>query len=287
MKLDLHMHTRGSDGRSSAAEIVERAIAAGLDGICITDHHRVRTKESDETADLARKCGLLVFRGMEYSSAGGHMLLYGVTDELVQTFGRYADPQAVINAVNQAGGAVTVSHPFKGYKRMFGAEVQHLKGSAAWEGYNGQCTYQDNEANRKALALAKAKGRRTTGGSDAHDARDIGLAWTEFPEGFTTDRGLVRALKRGGYRAVVNAKRVARNILWRDYAVFNRWTYPALDNTEVLGQLGGRESDPSSKKANLVSPEAPGHDDQADAVFHGIDFATGADWWTTTPYKKT
>lgn len=282
MKLEMHMHTRGSDGRSGAAEIVERAIAAGLDGICITDHHLVRTKESDEVAELAAKCGLRVFRGVEYSSAGGHMLLYGVTDELVQTFGRYADPQAVINAVNEAGGAVVVSHPFKGYKRAFNEKVATLRGLAAWEGYNGQCTYQAPEANAKAVALAKAKGRRTTGGSDAHDAKDIGLAWTEFPEAFDTERGLVRALKRGGYRAVVNTKRVQKYQAWRALQT-DLWRYKGesvLDTMKARGQFGGRESDPTKAggpTGRRDRPEAEGPAPTFTGYEYGIDWAFGAD----------
>lgn len=290
MKLDMHMHTKGSDGRSTAEEIVERALAAGLDGICITDHHLVRTAESDEVADLAKRCGLRVFRGVEYSSAGGHILLYGVTDELVQTFGRYADPQAVIDAVNAAGGAAVVSHPFKGYKRKFAAKVADLRGLAAWEGVNGQCTYQDPKANRDAQTLGKATGKRMTGGSDAHDARDIGLAWTEFDEEFTTDRGLARALKRGGYRAITNHKRVERYAAWRTLQK-DLWKYrgeSVLDTMKARGQFGGRESDPrqanpGASGAGQESPAPAPRDADADqgrqdAYLLGVDFARAADW---------
>lgn len=260
MRIDLHVHTRGSDGRSSPDTIVERAIMAGLDGIAITDHHKVRTPDGDAVAELGRKCGLRVFRGCEYSSASGHMLLFGVDDALVSGLGRYADPRTVVERVSAAGGAVVVSHPFRPSKWAFYEKVADLRGVAAWEGYNGQCGYMAPTANDEAMKLAREKGRRTTGGSDTHDAKDIGLASTVFPEEFDTDRGLVRALKRGGYRAVLDTKRLAAYRVWRD----NRFRYGAsvLDKPVDSGlPLRGAGSDPLAA--------APGSDASDYPVFPG------------------
>ena len=42
MKIDMHLHTRGSfDCLSDPAQVVERAIERGLDMICITDHNEI------------------------------------------------------------------------------------------------------------------------------------------------------------------------------------------------------------------------------------------------------
>jgi hypothetical protein len=252
-RVDLHSHTRGSDGHSTASEIVERAIAAGLDGLCLTDHHKVRTPESDEVAALAKKCGLKVFRGVEYSSDCGHLLLFGIDNKLVDSFGFYCNAQTVIDAVNAAGGAVVASHPFRSSSRALYEKVATLTGLAAWEGYNGQCSYRSPAVNELAVSLAKRKGRRITGGSDAHDARDLGLAYTVFPEEFDTDRGLVRALKRGGYKAVLDTKRVERLRLWLNE---QRWGVSVLDKCALPALRVG--SAPSKPSKTATSPTNPG-----------------------------
>ena len=41
MRLDLHVHTTASDGRSSPAEVVRLAADGGLDVLAITDHDTV------------------------------------------------------------------------------------------------------------------------------------------------------------------------------------------------------------------------------------------------------
>jgi predicted metal-dependent phosphoesterase TrpH len=280
MLIDLHTHTRGSDGRSSADEIVERAIAAGLDGIAITDHHKVSTKEGDKVAELARKCGLRVFRGVEYSSADGHMLLFGVTDELVKTFGRYGEAQPVIDAVNKAGGAVVVSHPFRGYKRAFYEKVTTLKGLAGWEGYNGQASYQAPTANDEAMRMARRLGRRTTGGSDAHEARDIGLTYTFFPGSFDSDAGLVRALKRGGYVAKIDRKRVEAYRIWRAETLRQ---LSLLDKKPVSAlPVGSAASDPHGSAAYRPDPRPVSNSDRL-LGWSNADWASPVD---ETEYAK-
>ena len=39
--IDLHLHTTASDGRSSAADLVAEAVAAGCETIAVTDHDTV------------------------------------------------------------------------------------------------------------------------------------------------------------------------------------------------------------------------------------------------------
>ena len=38
MRIDLHTHSRASDGTQSPTELVEAALAAGLDVLGLTDH---------------------------------------------------------------------------------------------------------------------------------------------------------------------------------------------------------------------------------------------------------
>jgi predicted metal-dependent phosphoesterase TrpH len=159
----------------------------------------------------------------------------------------------VIEAVNNAGGCVVVSHPFKGYKRSFRAEVAKLRGLAAWEGFNGQVSYEFPFNNREARDLARKLRRRTTGGSDAHDARDLGLAYTLFPRRFSSDRELVRALRSGGYRAILDEKRAERYRVWR------RERFSALDKlVGGVSLLGSDSGDPlAAAHRAAASPRSP------------------------------
>ncbi len=78
MRIDLHTHSRASDGTQSPEELVRAAAAAGLDVVAITDHD---TAEGwDEAEATARETGIALVRGMEISTRhdghGVHLLAY-------------------------------------------------------------------------------------------------------------------------------------------------------------------------------------------------------------------
>ena len=207
IKLDLHVHTRGSDGIGTPKQIATSAIEAGLDGICITDHHKTYTAEGLKVAEACRAVGLLVIHGCEYSTAQGHLLVYGVNIEDLG-LGYYPEMQAVIDEVNRRGGVCVPAHPYKGYQRCLKDRVKRLRGVRAYEVANGQCTYQCPENNKYALTASKSKRKLGTGGSDAHSAQDIGLTYTEFDGEITCEREFLNVLRRGKYRAKMSRKRV-------------------------------------------------------------------------------
>ncbi|TIC84198.1 PHP domain-containing protein [Nocardioides sp. GY 10127] len=78
MRIDLHTHTRASDGTQSPTELVHAARAAGLDVLGLTDHD---TADGwDEAARAAAQVGLTLVRGMEISTRldrwNVHLLAY-------------------------------------------------------------------------------------------------------------------------------------------------------------------------------------------------------------------
>jgi predicted metal-dependent phosphoesterase TrpH len=78
VRIDLHTHSRASDGTQSAADLVRAAKAAGLDVLGLTDHD---TSEGwAEAAAAAEEVGLALVRGMEISTRhlgrGAHLLAY-------------------------------------------------------------------------------------------------------------------------------------------------------------------------------------------------------------------
>jgi predicted metal-dependent phosphoesterase TrpH len=78
VRIDLHTHSRASDGTQSPAELVRAAAAAGLDVVALTDHDTAAGWA--EAADAARRAGVSLVPGMELSSRhagrGVHLLAY-------------------------------------------------------------------------------------------------------------------------------------------------------------------------------------------------------------------
>jgi hypothetical protein len=108
---NLHMHTPYSDGAWYHAQIAEAALRAGLDVICVTDHNVwVKGPERYYEKDGKR---VLVLVGEEIHDAArdpqkNHLLVYGADRELA----RYApEPQALLDAVQEAGGLAFIAHP--------------------------------------------------------------------------------------------------------------------------------------------------------------------------------
>jgi ABC-type polar amino acid transport system ATPase subunit len=75
-KWDLHIHSNASDGTATPVEIIEEALAKGIDVIALTDHHTV--KNIDEIKKLGSEKGIKVISGIEfrteYGSRSVHMI---------------------------------------------------------------------------------------------------------------------------------------------------------------------------------------------------------------------
>ena len=74
MKIDMHVHTsRSYDCGLQLSAIIKKTKECGFNGFCIMDHNQIFDDIS--FIESARKEGIMVFTGMEYSSAQGHLLL--------------------------------------------------------------------------------------------------------------------------------------------------------------------------------------------------------------------
>ena len=109
--LNLHMHTRYSDGTGSHADIAQAALHANLDAVIVTDHNV--WVQGPEGYYKEGKKRVLVIIGEEIHDQDrepqkNHLLVMGADQELAQ----YADePQKLINAVNKAEGLSFIAHP--------------------------------------------------------------------------------------------------------------------------------------------------------------------------------
>ena len=115
--LDLHTHSEASEDSRAPVEaylnwIKLRATERPVDGIVLTEHRQFN-RAADYRA-LEDKFGTLVLRASEVETNYGHMLVFGVNDDMVKRFDFadvHLDAQTLINEVARMGGIVVPCHP--------------------------------------------------------------------------------------------------------------------------------------------------------------------------------
>jgi hypothetical protein len=201
--IDLHVHSHLSgDNLSDPEECIVRAIELGLRGIAFTEHYSYEVSEPLEPLVERYRDRILILRGVEFSAAEGHCLVFGVdTDRLSAP---YAPIDELTREVNRRGGAVIPSHPYRGGSGL-GDLILTLPGLTAIEGHNG-CNHRT--FNERAIRAAQRLRIPVTGGSDAHHPAEVGSCYTVFPERVTAEN-VIDLLKAGRYEAV-DTRKVAR-----------------------------------------------------------------------------
>lgn len=202
--IDLHVHSLLSEDNSADPEkCILRAIELGLHGLAFTEHYWYGISEPHEKLIKRYRDRILILRGVEFSAAEGHCLVFGAnTDHLPRKYGDYPQVEDVVREVNRAGGVVIPSHPYRSGSGV-GDLIRCLPGIAAVEGYNGNNLHADN---LRAIDAARSLHLPCIGGSDAHRPEDVGLCYTVFPERVTAEN-LVPLLRAGRYGADESEKR--------------------------------------------------------------------------------
>jgi predicted metal-dependent phosphoesterase TrpH len=135
---NFHMHTIHSDGKLKPEEAIEQAIAIGLKGLAITDHHTVsgylkashwlenwKHKHGDDTHNQAPHLWTGVEINADLLGTEVHILGYGFNPEHPCLAGYLlghssmdedVDAFRVIAAIHQAGGVAVLAHPAR-YRR--------------------------------------------------------------------------------------------------------------------------------------------------------------------------
>jgi len=199
-KIDLHVHSKFSgDNESEPEASVLHAIQTGLKGIAFTEHYSYDASDFAEALREKYAGKIMIFRGVEYSSAEGHCLVFGVNTDRLNT--KNASMKDLIPLVNEKGGVVIPTHPYRGANSI-GEEIKSLKGLCAIEGHNG---YSHHFQNTKAVRAAGELKLPFTGGSDAHAPQEAGSCYTEFLNDVTYEN-FIDLLKGGDYRGVDTRK---------------------------------------------------------------------------------
>ena len=199
-RIDLHIHTKHSgDSNSEPEDVILHAIDANLDGIAFTEHYSFEASEFVEKIREKYRKDILIFRGVEFAAADGHCLVFGVNTDRAGI--KDVPMQEVVRVVNEKGGVVIPTHPFRGYYSI-GESTRELEGICAIEGYNGYSHYSQN---KKAVELAEEMGLPYIGGSDSHSAYDVGACYTEFNTEVTYEN-ILDVLKAGDYTGIDTRK---------------------------------------------------------------------------------
>ncbi len=209
MLIDLHAHTSQEswDSTLTPDQLIESAKAAGLDGICLTEHDQFWSH--DEVAELGRRHDFVVLPGCEITTEQGHVIVFGVESYV---YGMHRAP-FLRDYVDKAGGVLLVVHPYRRayidenepWALPFDEQVRRASSNAALElaegveVINGRGTEKQNQFS---AALCDLVGLPAFGGSDTHDLDDMGVCATEFERPIGTLDDFVAEVKAGRFRAV-------------------------------------------------------------------------------------
>jgi hypothetical protein len=107
-----HVHSTYSDGTATVAEIVDAVRTARADAVLLTDHDTLAARRNGEEG---WRDGVLVLAGHEVSPKAGHLLVFGIDEEIPHA-GR--SEGEICAAVRAAGGIAFAAHPFSAGSRM-------------------------------------------------------------------------------------------------------------------------------------------------------------------------
>jgi predicted metal-dependent phosphoesterase TrpH len=205
MILDLHNHSVASDDSRAKVEnycqwIQRRELP--LDGFVLSEH-----RQFDDASDyrgLEDEFGLLILKASEVETEYGHVLVFGVNDDLRATldFANVKLPLAsVLKESARCGAVAAPCHPGRprvGLCAHFETRGP-VEGVEVIETLNGGSRATENE---KTIEFAKTHGCASIGGSDAHIVSHIGRCATRFEREIRSMDDLVSALRGGDCEAV-------------------------------------------------------------------------------------
>ena len=204
MRIDLHIHTSPLSACSyiNPQELIQEALRLQLDGICLTEHQVVW--DADEVEKLAQEGGIKIFRGNEFTTNQGDILVFGFYKDIKELL----MIQELHEEVQAAGGFMIAAHPFRGFKTFGIGQLQMTVEQAsqrkvlefvdAIEIGNGKLSADENDMARKVARKLDLPG---TGGSDAHRIDEIGTWVTIFENDITNEIELVQELRAGRFTA--------------------------------------------------------------------------------------
>jgi predicted metal-dependent phosphoesterase TrpH len=198
LAFDLHLHTSrySKCSRIDAGKLIRRAAQVGLDGVVITEHHRIwEDEELEELKAQSDVPGFIVLAAFEYTSSQGDVLIYGLKASQEREFVPGRAPELAIERARELGAACIAAHPTRagmGYdQRIFTMPLDAVEVRSV--------NLKEHE-QRLAMDLAENAMLPPVTCSDAHRLEDVGRYATEFFDPIQSIDDLKAALKRGRFR---------------------------------------------------------------------------------------
>ncbi len=181
----MHVHTRYSyDAHVTPKELVKYAKNHGLDGVAITDHNTI-----DGLREFGRIKDLLIIPGIEVGTKQGHVLAINVST-LIEAELSFDE---TIDEIHDAGGLAIVAHPTGFFKGISKGKLNQSFDAIEVINSSAVPFSLSTRRNRK---LAAELNLPQTGGSDAHCAPEVGMAYTRVDSETDLD-DIARAIRNG------------------------------------------------------------------------------------------
>ncbi|NNF37934.1 MAG: dephospho-CoA kinase [Gemmatimonadetes bacterium] len=189
MRVDLHMHTRGSwDCRSDPEAVLARALARGVERIAITDHNELAV-----ALEMAARHPHHVIPGEEVKTAEGIDVIGLYLSECIP---KGTPAEETCRLIRAQGGIPYLPHPYARGKGGGGRYAERLAPLCdVVEVFNARL--HPARLNDPAPDLATRHGALRGAGSDAHTVGEVAGAYVELPRHPNTPHALRSALARG------------------------------------------------------------------------------------------
>jgi predicted metal-dependent phosphoesterase TrpH len=207
LKIDLHVHTFYSyDSTITPRELVVWARKRGLDAVAVTDHDVFKG-----ALKLSKNKEFLIIPGIEVSTRCGHVLGLDINGGIPPKL----DVPMTLERIHEAGGIAIAAHPTAIYRGKLGRHVTSEFDAVEVINASSVPFRFSNYMNRR---IAKRLNLPQTGGTDAHTALEIGMAYSLVDANLEKDE-IILAIKKGKVKAcgksipwLMRLKRGRRNL---------------------------------------------------------------------------
>lgn len=194
-RAELHCHSTSNrlsyfpwfyDAVQSVEEIIAQCLKLNIKILSITEHDSLNGfKKAKEFVDKFN-LDMIIVPGMEISTIKGHMLAYGINEEIYKK----QTPEETIKQIHQQGGIAIAAHTFG--PMGLGNLVENLEIDGLEIG-----SLLTKRWNTKTARIADKLGISLIAGSDAHMVEDIGLGMTLFPPKVDKWEEVIECIKNG------------------------------------------------------------------------------------------